>query len=57
MSETSTTKGLTATVDILPGDYPIGEKVPKGYKRNMRISFDDELPAWNYRAIPVKPGS
>ena len=56
MSETSTTKGLTATVDILPGNYPTREKAPKGYKKNMRIIFDDELPAWNYRAVPTKPG-
>ena len=37
--------------------YPIGEKVPKGYKKSMRILFDEELPAWNYRAVPANPGS
>jgi len=31
--------------------------VPAGYIKSMRIVFDDELPAWNYRAIPIKPGS
>lgn len=53
MSETHTSKGLRTTVDILPGDYKTGIKAPKDYKKNMRIVFDDELPAWNYRAIPT----
>jgi Rhodopirellula transposase DDE domain len=57
MAETSTKPGLRTTVDILDGNYPIGEKVPAGYKKSMRIVFDEELPAWNYRAIPIKPGS
>jgi len=57
MAQTRTEKGLRATVAILHGDYPTGEKVPKDYKKSMRIIFDDDLPAWNYRAIPTKPGS
>jgi hypothetical protein len=57
MAETSTKPGLRTTVDILAGNYPIGEKVPAGYKKSMRLVFDEELPAWNYRAIPSKPGS
>jgi len=57
MSETRTETGLRATVEILPGDYPTGEKAPSGYKKAMRIVFDAELPAWNYRAVPKKQGS
>jgi Rhodopirellula transposase DDE domain len=57
MAETRTEKGLHATAEILPGDYPIGEKVPKGYKKSMRIVFDEDLPAWNYRVLPKKPGT
>lgn len=57
MAETRTRRGLRTTVDILDGDYPIGEKVPASYIESMRIVFDDELPTWNYRAIPIKPGS
>lgn len=57
MAEARTRKGLYTTVDILQGEYLIGEKVPKDYKKAMRIVFDEELPAWNYRAIPTKPGS
>lgn len=57
MAETRTATGLRSTVHVLPGDYPIGEKAPKNYKQTMRIVFDDDLPAWNYRAKPMKPGS
>lgn len=57
MAEASTSTGLRATVHVLPGHYPIGEKAPKNYKKTMAIVFDDELPAWNYRAVPQKPGS
>jgi hypothetical protein len=57
MGEARTEKGLRATVEILPGDYPTGDKAPPGYKKTMRIVFDEELPAWNYRAMPAKPGS
>lgn len=57
MGETRTEKGLRATIDILPGDYPTGDKAPAGYKKSMGIVFDEELPAWNYRAVPKKPGS
>jgi hypothetical protein len=57
MSEARTEKGLRTTVEVLQGEYPTGEKVPAGYRKAMRILFDEELPAWNYRAIPAKPGS
>jgi hypothetical protein len=57
MARTSTRTGLRVTVHLLAGDYPTGEKVPPGYKKTMRILFDDELPAWNYRAVPRKPGT
>lgn len=57
MAATSTERGLTATVHLLEGDYPTGQKPPKGYKKNMGILFDEELPQWNYRAVPTKQGS
>jgi hypothetical protein len=49
--------GLSTTVHVLEGDYPTGEKAPKNYKKTRRILFDDELPGWNYRAVPGKWGS
>ena len=57
MSQTSTAKGLTTTVHVLPGNYPNGQKAPPDYKQSMKIVFDDDLPKWNYRAIPAKEGS
>jgi DDE family transposase len=57
MGKASTSTGLRTTVQLLQGDYPTGEKAPKNYKKTMAIVFDDELPAWNYRAVPQKPGS
>jgi Rhodopirellula transposase DDE domain len=57
MAQTSTSQGLTASVHLLDGEYPTGQKAPKNYKKTMRIVFDDELPAWNYCAVPTKKGS
>jgi hypothetical protein len=57
MARASTTTGLATTVNVIPGNYPIGEKAPKGYKKTTKILFDEELPAWNYRAVPAKWGS
>ena len=52
MARTSTTKGLKTTVHVLAGDYQRKEGYPEEYRAMMKIRFDEELPAWNYRAIP-----
>jgi len=57
MARASTKTGLSTTVRVLTGDYPVGEKAPKSYKRTTKIAFDQELPAWNYRAVPAKWGT
>lgn len=57
MAKAQTRTGLTTTVDVLNGEYPLKEKAPQGYKQSSGIRFDDELPAWNYRAVPSKWGS
>jgi hypothetical protein len=57
MAQTRTAKGLTTTVHLLEGEYPTGQKAPKNYKKTMRIAFDEDLPKWNYRAVPAKQGS
>ncbi len=54
MSEAETSKGLTTTVHLLEGTYEKGEKAPKDFKKTSRIQFDEELPKYNYRAIPSK---
>lgn len=57
MAKTSTRKGLKTTVHILDGDYPLKEGYPDDYKETMKIRFDENLPTWNYRAIPRNCGS
>ena len=57
MARASTKTGLTTTVHVLAGDYPIAEGYPEAYRQTMRIRFDEELPVWNYRAIPHNWGS
>ncbi len=54
MGKTSTKTGLKTTVHVLDGEYPLKEGYPEGYPETMKIRFDEELPTWNYRAIPAK---
>lgn len=54
MARASTRQGLTTTVHVFAGAYPLKEGYPDGYTKAMKIRFDEELPAWNYRAIPGK---
>lgn len=44
--------GLKVTVDILTGIYATGKKCTVDFLETMTIVFDDNLPRWNYRAIP-----
>jgi hypothetical protein len=53
MEKTNTTTGLKAFVHIIDRVYEIGRKVAADFKETMRIVFDDVLPQWNYRAIPL----
>jgi hypothetical protein len=53
MEKTKTAKGLKAFVHIIEQVYETGRKVAADFKENMRIVFDDFLPQWNYRAIPL----
>lgn len=54
MARASTRQGLKTTVHILAGVYPLKEGYPEDYLKAMKIRFDEELPAWNYRAVPGK---
>ena len=53
MAKTNTTSGLKAFVHIIDKVYETGRKVAVDFKETMCIIFDDFLPQWNYRAIPV----
>lgn len=50
---TKTATGLKVTVDVLNGVYVTGKKVAADFHKNMRIFFDENLPRWNYRAVPA----
>ncbi len=52
-SKAKTRTGLSVAVNILDKMYEKGRKVAEGFKANMRILFDNVLPRFNYRAIPM----
>jgi hypothetical protein len=53
IEKTKTSKGLKVFVKVIEKIYKTGRKVAVDFKQTMRIVFDDFLPAWNYRAIPI----
>lgn len=52
MSKAETTTGLEVKVSILEKVYETGRKYAAGFKKSMKIVFDEFLPKWNYRAVP-----
>jgi hypothetical protein len=53
MSQTQTRTGLSVVANIVDKVYETGRKVIDGFKKTMRIVFDNILPRFNYRAIPT----
>jgi hypothetical protein len=53
MAKAKTRTGLSVAVNILDKIYERGRKVAEGFKSTMRILFDNVLPRFNYRAIPM----
>ena len=52
LEKTRTVTGLGVVVGVLDKVYTVGRKYAEGFKKNMKILFDDFLPKWNYRAVP-----
>lgn len=52
MTKTETTTGLKVVVGWLKKVYEVGRKYAKGFKKSMKIVFDEVLPKWNYTARP-----
>ena len=48
----STSTGLKTTVNVIRRAYETGRKIVDDFKTNMPIVFDEQLPKWNYRAVP-----
>ena len=53
ISRTQTTKGLSVTVSVFDKVYKTGRKASDSFRENMPIIFDEILPKWNYRAVPI----
>ena len=53
IEKTRTSKGLAVTVDVIDKVYETGRACAAGFKKSMKIAFDEFLPQWNYRAIPT----
>lgn len=53
MRRATTTSGLKTTVNVIRRIYELGRKVATDFTTEMSIRFDDVLPNWNYRAVPV----
>lgn len=53
MRKASTSTGLKTTVNIIRRVYEAGREAAQEFKAHMPILFDDLLPKWNYRAIPL----
>jgi hypothetical protein len=49
---TTTQNGLTLKANIIDKVYKIGRKVVDGFKKSMRILFDNHLGLWNTVVIP-----
>ena len=52
MAKAETTTGLAVKVSILDKVYETGRKYAEGFKKTMKIVFDNFLPKWNYTAVP-----
>ena len=57
MEKANTQTGLRVLVQIMDKVYQTGRQVAADFKERMRIVFDEVLPQWNYRAIPLAQAS
>jgi hypothetical protein len=52
MRKTRTRTGLRVTLEVIDRYYATKQSCSEDFRRSMPIVFDDDLSAWNYRAIP-----
>ena len=53
MAKTTTRTGLSVAANIIQNAYEKGRTLIEGFKKTMRILFDNILPRYNYRAVPT----
>jgi hypothetical protein len=56
MRKTGTRTGLRVTLEVIPKYYPTGLKYSPEFRAAMPLIFDEDLSAWNYRAVPGAAG-
>jgi hypothetical protein len=52
VESTATDAGLAVVAKVADKVYEAGKKCAAGFKKAMKIIFDELLPKWNYRAVP-----
>ena len=52
MRKTRTRTGLRVTLEVVNKYYATGQKYSPAFREAMPLLFDDDLSAWNYRAVP-----
>jgi Rhodopirellula transposase. len=55
IEKTKTKEGLKVTVQVIDTEYQTGRKATENFKENMSILFDEYLPQWNYKVVPLQP--
>mgnify|MGYP002525346053 CR=1 FL=1 len=53
IERTKTTTGLKVTVGLINKTYQIGKKFTKDSLSALSLSFDEDLPKWNYSIKPL----
>ena len=53
MAKAKTRTGLSVAVNIIDKIYQKGRKVAEDFKKTLAIAFDNILPRFNYRALPM----
>ena len=56
IEKAKTKTGLKITASISDKTYFTKRKYSKGFKKNMKIEFDEYLGKWNYKAVPMSVG-
>ena len=56
MRKTRTRTGLRVTLEVITKYYDTGLRYSPEFRAAMPIQFDEDLPDWNYRALPGAAG-
>lgn len=57
MRKTRTRTGLRVTLEVIRKYYATGQQYSAEFRSAMPLEFDEDLSAWNYRAVPGAAGN